>query len=177
MDDYNYGSQTIETAKKPNIYNELIKKTLQFLVLVSLIFFLLYYTYGFSFFFTYNFHFSALVFPLFAHGFDRKYMFLLCNAILAFLAKNLSCTSSSSSRDEEQEYVLIKGKEEVEENKEEVAQVEETAACLLVSDTETVEEGNEVNMSIEELNKKIEEFIRKMKEEIRTEAMHSSSRE
>nr|XP_016472801.1 PREDICTED: uncharacterized protein LOC107794786 [Nicotiana tabacum] len=173
MDDYKYGSQMIQTARKPNIYKELIKKTLQFLVLVSLISFLLSYTYGFSFFFTYNFHFSALVFPLFAHVFDRKYMFLLCNGILAFLAKNLSCSSSSS---DEQEDVLIKGKEEVEENKEEVAEVEETAACLL-SDTEAVEEGNQVNMSIEELNKKIEEFIRKMKEEIRTEAMHSSLRE
>ncbi|XP_019246615.1 PREDICTED: uncharacterized protein LOC109226281 [Nicotiana attenuata] len=169
MDDYKYGSQMIQTARKPNIYNELIKKTLQFLVLVSFISFLLSYTYGFSFFYTYNFQFSALVLPLFAHVFDRKYMFLLCNAILAFLAKNLSCTSSTSP-DEEQEDVLIKGKEEAKENEEEVGVVEEIA-CLS-EEEEGGGGGNEVNMSTEELNKKIEEFIRKMKEEIRTESTH-----
>ncbi|XP_059316052.1 uncharacterized protein LOC132066871 [Lycium ferocissimum] len=176
MDDC--GNQMIETTKRPNIHFELIRKTLQFLVPISLISFLLSYTYNFSFFFTYNFNLSTLVFPLFAHVFDRKYIFLLCNSILAFLAKNLSC--SSSSPDEQEDVLIMKGEYD-EDNKKEVAmkgEVEENEEKEVEEKQETDTtaeegaEGNEDNMSIEQLNRKIEEFIRKMKEEIRTGAIH-----
>lgn len=87
----------IEISSHSNRYHLFIKKTVKFLVPVSLVSFLLSYVTGFSFFFAYDFHFSALVFPLFAHALDRKYMFLICNGILAFLVKTLKFSSSSLS--------------------------------------------------------------------------------
>ncbi|KAL3627288.1 hypothetical protein CASFOL_028651 [Castilleja foliolosa] len=77
-------------------YYQFIKKTLQFLVLVSVFSSLYSYLSGFQFFFGYNLQLSTLVFPLFARVLDRKYMFLICNGILAFLAKSLKLSSSSS---------------------------------------------------------------------------------
>lgn len=73
-----------------------MKKTLQFLVPISVLSFLLAYASCFSFIFTYNFHFSTLVFALFSRALERKYMFLICNGILAFLVKTLSFNSCSS---------------------------------------------------------------------------------
>ncbi|OWM85642.1 uncharacterized protein LOC116206795 [Punica granatum] len=43
------------------------------------------------------FYFSTVIFSLFTHALERKYMFLLCNGILAFLAKSLRLSSSSTS--------------------------------------------------------------------------------
>ncbi|KAK4398831.1 hypothetical protein Sango_1358600 [Sesamum angolense] len=74
---------------------QFLKKTLQFLVLVSFFSCLYSYVSGFPFFFSYNLQFSTLVFPLLAQALDRKYMFLICNGILAVLAKNLRLSSSS----------------------------------------------------------------------------------
>ncbi|KAI3466499.1 hypothetical protein Pfo_023162 [Paulownia fortunei] len=52
---------------------------------------------GFPFFFFFrNLQFSTLIFPLLAQALDRKCMFLICNGILAFLAKNLKLTGTSS---------------------------------------------------------------------------------
>lgn len=65
-----------------------INKTLQFLVVVSFSFFLYSYFSGFPFFFfSYNLQLSSLIFPLCARALDRKYMFLVCNGIVVFLAK------------------------------------------------------------------------------------------
>lgn len=72
-----------------------MKKTLQLLLLLSFSFFLYSYFSGFPFYFSYNLQLSRLIFPLFARALDRKYMFLVCNGIVVFLAKNLSVSSST----------------------------------------------------------------------------------
>ncbi|KAI3456576.1 hypothetical protein Pfo_013239 [Paulownia fortunei] len=89
------GDCIVETATGTQKFYQFIKKTLQFLVLVSLFSSLYSYFSGFPFFFSYNLQFSTWIFPLFAKALDRKYMFLICNGILAFLAKNLRFSSSS----------------------------------------------------------------------------------
>ncbi|XP_031101855.1 uncharacterized protein LOC116005759 [Ipomoea triloba] len=77
-----YGSEAIETTStKPNKYPLCyLKKALQFLVPLSLLILS-----------SYNFHFS--------HALERKYMFLICNGILFFLAKTLTFTSSFTDLD------------------------------------------------------------------------------
>ncbi|KAG8385863.1 hypothetical protein BUALT_Bualt03G0089400 [Buddleja alternifolia] len=83
-----------ETATAPQKYYQFMKKTLQFLLPVSLFSFLFSYFSGFPFF-SYNLQFSTLIFSLSAQALERKYMFLICNGILAFLANNLNFSSSS----------------------------------------------------------------------------------
>lgn len=95
--DQNELSDTGISSQSNRYYYLFIKKTFKFLLPVSLVSFLLSYVTGFSFFFAYNFHFSALVFPLFARALERKYMFLVCNGILAFLGKTFKFYSSSLS--------------------------------------------------------------------------------
>ncbi|XP_011095924.1 uncharacterized protein LOC105175241 [Sesamum indicum] len=85
----------VEAATRIHKSYQFMKKTLQFLVLVSFFSCLYSYFSGFPFFFSYNLQFSTLVFPLLAQALDRKYMFLICNGILAVLAKNLRLSSSS----------------------------------------------------------------------------------
>ncbi|KAK4439461.1 hypothetical protein Salat_0281000 [Sesamum alatum] len=89
------GDSIVEAATRIHKSYQFMKKTLQFLVLVSVFSFLYSYFSGFPFFFSYNLQFSTLVFPLLAQALDRKYMFLICNGILAVLAKNLRFSSSS----------------------------------------------------------------------------------
>ncbi|PIN18612.1 hypothetical protein CDL12_08715 [Handroanthus impetiginosus] len=84
----------VETTKTQKCYH-FIKMTLHFIILLSFLSFVYSYFSGFPVFFSYNLQFSTLIFPLFAHALDRKYMFLICNGILAFLAKNLNFSSSS----------------------------------------------------------------------------------
>ncbi|KAL2495624.1 hypothetical protein Fot_39381 [Forsythia ovata] len=85
------GDSTIQTTNETQSHYQFIKKILQFLVPLSLLSLSICHIIGVSFFFTYiNFRFSTLIFPLFAHALDRKFMFLICNGILAFLAKNSS---------------------------------------------------------------------------------------
>lgn len=88
----NSSSNTNRCNKYTHLFT---KKTLQFLVPVSVISFLLAYVSCFSFIFTYNFHFSTLLLALFSRAIERKYMFLICNGILAFLVKTLSFNSCS----------------------------------------------------------------------------------
>ncbi|KAL3521827.1 hypothetical protein ACH5RR_014661 [Cinchona calisaya] len=100
MDENALSNYKIEISSKSNNskkYYLSMKKTLQFLVPISLVSFLVSYTWGFSFILSYNFHFSTLVFPFFAQALERKYMFLIFNGILAFLVKTLNFNSSSSS--------------------------------------------------------------------------------
>ncbi|KAL4368246.1 hypothetical protein GQ457_05G031260 [Hibiscus cannabinus] len=145
---------------------------------------------------SFNVYFSTFLFSLFTHTLERKYMFLLCNGILAFIAKTSVSTRSTSittklaSEIDGGEYDRIRHvPPQVEEpengslGKEEEEEEEESEASVVVEDDisggeeekgwpEKQEEEEEVavSMSTEELNRKIEEFIRKMKEEIRIEA-------
>ncbi|KAK2359121.1 hypothetical protein QL285_096234 [Trifolium repens] len=110
---------------------------------------------------------------------ERKYMFLICNILIAFLAKT-SCSTSSPDLEYSQ---LIKDHHELvvdidqEEREEVVVQVMKKKQILQVSEEwrssenelaiEEEEELEDINTDLEELNRKFDEFIRKMKEEIR----------
>ncbi|KAJ4975925.1 hypothetical protein NE237_001031 [Protea cynaroides] len=88
-------SQKQQTVIEFNKY-QLLKKALQFLLSFSVISFLFYYSSSFPFLVcSFNFYFSSFSFQLFDQTIDRKYMFLLCNLILVFLAGNSGLISSS----------------------------------------------------------------------------------
>ncbi|KAL0398889.1 UNVERIFIED_CONTAM: hypothetical protein Sradi_2232200 [Sesamum radiatum] len=139
----------VEVATGIHKSYQFMKKTLQFLVLVSFFSCLYSYFSGFPFFFSYNLQFSTLVFPLLAQALDRKYMFLICNGILAVLAKNLRLSSSSlnmkSAEDSVKEITQlppIKEETTVEEN---VASVEcaETPHDVAVADEKQTQQEQE----------------------------------
>ncbi|QHO37465.1 hypothetical protein HN51_003919 [Arachis hypogaea] len=115
-------------------------------------------------------YFPTFILSIFTHTLHRKYMFLICNAILAFLAK----TSSSSNHHQHEEHALVHmlvpptatalpQEQEEEDEGDEEEEVEDASSSMMGTNNEQV--GNE-----EELNRKFEEFIRKMKQEIRIEA-------
>nr|GMD47482.1 Trigger factor like [Ipomoea batatas] len=178
-----YGSEAIETTStKPNKYPLCyLKKALQFLVPLSLLILS-----------SYNFHFS--------HALERKYMFLICNGILFFLAKTLTFTSSFTDLDyvkrlptptlgnQSPFHILFQQvPQQQQQEKEEIFSSSGHGGALkveaddekggggagLVDALQTddeEEEDNDMNINTEELNRRVEEFIRKMKEEIRIEA-------
>ncbi|OIV96060.1 hypothetical protein TanjilG_27165 [Lupinus angustifolius] len=77
-----------QILKKFNKY-QLLKRTSQFVFSVSVFSFFFWYTSGFSLHpqsFN-NAYFSTCLFSMFTHTLERKYMFLICNGILAFIAK------------------------------------------------------------------------------------------
>lgn len=80
-------------AEKSHHHNHdhfLPKRILQFVFSVSLFSFLLWYSYGCSILpreESINALFSTFIFSIFSHILERKYMFLIFNAILAFLVK------------------------------------------------------------------------------------------
>ncbi|CAL5408162.1 unnamed protein product [Camellia sinensis] len=85
--------QKLQTSIQSNKYRQFLMKTMQFLLSVSVLSFLLSYSSAISHFFHYfSFRFSTL---LFSQTIERKYIFLICNGIVAVLVKNLSFTSSS----------------------------------------------------------------------------------
>ncbi|KAK4259132.1 hypothetical protein QN277_005499 [Acacia crassicarpa] len=78
------------------------KRILKFVFSVSVFSFLLWYSFGCSILpheESINAFFSTFIFSIFSHILQRKYMFLICNAILAFLAK--TSLSMSDSYDED----------------------------------------------------------------------------
>ena len=116
-------------------------------------------------------------------------MFLICNGILAILAKSaVSCSSSrtenvalaaerevaEAERVEEQEDGSLNTEKEERESEafpaeDEGIEEEENGVVLRTDGEEELAAAavNEEFQSTDELNKKFEEFIRKMKEEIR----------
>ncbi|KAJ0017367.1 hypothetical protein Pint_09459 [Pistacia integerrima] len=75
-----------------------LKRTLQLVLSISIFSCILCYSSGFSFFpHSFNVYFSTFLFSFLTHTLERKYMFLICNGILVFLAKtSIACSSSSS---------------------------------------------------------------------------------
>ncbi|XP_042029742.1 uncharacterized protein LOC121776614 [Salvia splendens] len=157
--------------------------TLRLLALLS--FLSLMYSYFFSGLSSYyNIQFSTLIFSLFAHAMDRKYVFLICNGIVAFLVKSLSFTSSSGVS--QTPPTLVQEKVEYGVGEEEETDTREECSYGALSEEEEDEDednggvdeddkggegaSREEEVSTEELNHKFEEFIKKMKEEIRIEA-------
>ncbi|WCJ28171.1 hypothetical protein M5689_009878 [Euphorbia peplus] len=78
-----------------NLYN--LKRTLVLLVTVTVFSFFLCLSSGFSVLpNSYYLYFNSCLFSLLTHTLERKYMFLICNGILAFLAKSSYFFSSVS---------------------------------------------------------------------------------
>ncbi|XP_057499549.1 uncharacterized protein LOC130783809 [Actinidia eriantha] len=143
--------QKLQTTSKSYKYLELLKKASQFLVLVSVLSFLLYYSSGISHFFHYyyyNFHFSKWVFPLLNRTPARKYIFLICHGIVVFIAKSSSFTSSPNSHftdefakaDEDGVKTAVAEMESRVENKEEIVE-------RVIESLENVHEEEEGNGS------------------------------
>ncbi|KAE8689657.1 Far1-related sequence 10 isoform 1 [Hibiscus syriacus] len=177
-------------------YHQFLKNTLQIVVSVAFLSIFLCHSSSFAyslFPYSFNVYFSTFLFSLFTHTLERKYMFLICNGILAFIAKtSVSSRPKALEVDGGGEYdirhvpLVVEVPEdscgdEVESRREE----EESEASVVVEDdtnggeedkqrkkrwSAADQEQDEVSISTEELNRKIEEFIRKMKEEIRIEA-------
>ncbi|CAI9760232.1 unnamed protein product [Fraxinus pennsylvanica] len=115
---------------------------------------------GFDFGFSSNVQFSALIF---SHALDRKYAFLLCNGILAFLAKSLSFSSSSNGEnmnpvseskeaappEDNEESAIIYDTEklaisqEEKDHKEKQEEVEERESRVLIVESEEEDEDDE----------------------------------
>ncbi|XVF26214.1 hypothetical protein REPUB_Repub13aG0279900 [Reevesia pubescens] len=75
-----------------------LKNTLQLVVSVALLSFFLCHSSAFSLFpHSFSVYFSTFLFSFFTHTLEKKYMFLICNGILAFLAKSSVSSSSSPS--------------------------------------------------------------------------------
>ncbi|XP_062088114.1 uncharacterized protein LOC133794746 [Humulus lupulus] len=83
-----YGDRYAIVAKSNNKYQYLLRRTLQIVVSVSILSLFYGYFIGVSFFpHSFSVYFSTFLFSLFTRTLERKYMFLICNGILAFLAK------------------------------------------------------------------------------------------
>lgn len=102
MDYNNIGHQNYfqagGTIAKFNYLQVVFTRTLQVVVSLSLLSLFLCYSWGFSLFpHSFSVYFSTYLLSLFTGTLERKYMFLICNGILAFLAKSSVSSSSSSS--------------------------------------------------------------------------------
>ncbi|GAV59859.1 hypothetical protein CFOL_v3_03390 [Cephalotus follicularis] len=181
--------QNIEKYSKSHFF----RWTWQLIVSLSLFSLLLcYYSFGFSLFpYSINVYLSTFLLSFFSYTPERKYMFLICNGILAFLAKtSVSCSSSTDMRPVSVQNAAPVEEEEEEEEEEDIWSLygeenergcdnegrEEEESVPLTKQEEELEEvepevaNEELAISTDELNKKFEDFIRKMKEEIRIEA-------
>ncbi|KAK7332423.1 hypothetical protein VNO80_29175 [Phaseolus coccineus] len=80
---------------------QFLKRTLQFVLSVSVFSVFIWYSSGFSIHpQSFNAYFSTCLFSMFTHTLERKYMFLICNGILAFVAKTSLINSSDSDFDQ-----------------------------------------------------------------------------
>ncbi|KAL1566915.1 hypothetical protein AAHA92_02455 [Salvia divinorum] len=187
--DYYIIDQT--TNQTNNFY---LKKTLQFLVPISIISFLVSYFSVFSII-LHSLQFYSSIFPSLS---ERKCMFFLCNGILAFLAKNLNLNTSARDNFNVEDCLFygeydhnssdaaaVPEEKEVKVQDSRVSQnaaeeIETEMVCEEWNEDEDDEESegveespsvvSDMRVSTEELNKKFDEFIRRMKEEIRIEA-------
>lgn len=93
--DYIQKSQKLPVDAKFNKYH-FLRRTLQVVLSVSILSLFFCYSHDVSFFpHSFSVYFSTFLFSLFTHTLERKYIFLICNGILAFLAK----TSASANCD------------------------------------------------------------------------------
>ncbi|KAL2924002.1 Cell division protein ZipA [Bienertia sinuspersici] len=116
----------------------------------------------------------AVSFSMFSLAADKKYIFLLCNGILVFIAKNSGDTRpprgsiqtdfmSVEKADlvEDIDEVMEEEGHDVEDEEDEIQDQQEQEAVAAAAIAK---------LSTEELNRKFEDFIRKMKEDLRFEA-------
>ncbi|KAK6269153.1 hypothetical protein QUC31_013313 [Theobroma cacao] len=97
MDEYKQ-KMKLQAVGKLYHRDHFLKRTLQLVVSVALLSFFLCHSSGFFVFpHSFSVYFSTFLFSFFTHTLERKYMFLICNGILAFLAKSSVPSSSSPS--------------------------------------------------------------------------------
>ena len=82
----------IQNQKLPNDAKvdeyHFLRRTLQVVLSLFILSLFFCYSHGVSFFpYSFSVYFSTCLFSLFTHTLERKYMFLICNGILAILAK------------------------------------------------------------------------------------------
>lgn len=99
-------SQSEEQVLKKLINNkEFLIRTLQFVLSVSLFSVFVWYSSGFSIHpQSFNAYFSTCLFSMITHTLERKYMFLICNGILAFVAKTSLTNSSPNNSTSDSEF-------------------------------------------------------------------------
>ncbi|PPD91054.1 hypothetical protein GOBAR_DD12005 [Gossypium barbadense] len=76
-----------------------LRNTLQIVVWVSFLSIFLCHSSGMAYSLfphSFNVYFSTFLFSFFTHTVERKYMFIICNGILAFVAKSSVCSRSES---------------------------------------------------------------------------------
>ncbi|XVF75185.1 hypothetical protein PTKIN_Ptkin13bG0167100 [Pterospermum kingtungense] len=114
MDDYEEQMIKLQGVGKYHRYH-FLRNTLRLVASLALLSFFLCYSSGFSLFpNSFSVYFSTFLFSFFTHSLERKYMFLICNGILAFLAK-ISLSSSSSPSESEVSASIIQKKASVTE--------------------------------------------------------------
>ncbi|CAK8564467.1 unnamed protein product [Lathyrus sativus] len=149
---------------------------MQFVFAVSLFALFVYYSSGFSYIHppqnSFNAYFSTCLLSML----EKKYMFLICNLILAFLANTISSSSDHFDYDIQSQFsndLVVDIEDEYSEvlvMKKEEEFYEELVSEEGSSENEgPIEEEELGDVNRDELNRKFEEFIRKMKEEIMIE--------
>ncbi|KAJ1428656.1 hypothetical protein SESBI_08757 [Sesbania bispinosa] len=101
--------QTSEDQIQKRSFNKtkFLIRTLQLVLSVSVFSIFFWYSSGFSIHpQSFNAYFSTCLFSMFTHTLERKYMFLICNGILAFLAKTSLMTTSSPPISEDSNFDL-----------------------------------------------------------------------
>ncbi|TQE02486.1 hypothetical protein C1H46_011894 [Malus baccata] len=167
-------------------------RTLKFVVSVSLLSLFLFVTSsGFCVlpdpFNQFNAYFSTLLLSIFTHTLERKYMFLICNGILAFLAKTSTNSCCCSCNDESDEdgiaYVADEGEEEPtltsEEAEEEVGQLQDLEkqqnGSLYTENHEEMQPEAFVEEEEEEEEEVSESLMKQGEEETETQELATNS--
>ncbi|GMI72665.1 hypothetical protein like AT3G13130 [Hibiscus trionum] len=99
MDEYEKHADAETKLQAAGKY-QFLKNTLQIVISVAFLSIFLSHSSGFAYsLFPHSFHvyFSTFLFSFFTHTLERKYMFLICNGILAFIAKTSISSLSTSS--------------------------------------------------------------------------------
>ncbi|KOM33706.1 hypothetical protein LR48_Vigan01g326200 [Vigna angularis] len=153
-----------------------LKTILQFVLSVSV--FCLFVWYSSGFFILpqcFNAYFSTCLFSMLSPTLQRKYMFIICNAILALLAISPPFHVQLQAQVSEEalgDFLTIEEAKTQEDYSEQVSAAEHDTEVLIIGEEEgeTGYSSEDQLANTDELNRKFEEFIRKMKEEIRIEA-------
>ncbi|CAL5199607.1 unnamed protein product [Lathyrus oleraceus] len=151
---------------------EFCKRSIQLVFAVSIFaLFVCYSSSGFSYIHppqnSFNAYFSTCLLSML----EKKYMFLICNLILAFLANTISSSSDHFDNDTQSQFsndLVVDIEDEYNEVQLQVMKKEEEEEGSSENEV-PIEEEELGDINRDELNRKFEEFIRKMKEEIMIE--------
>lgn len=151
---------------------EFCKRSIQLVFAVSIFALFVCYSSCFSYIHppqnSFNAYFSTCLLSML----EKKYMFLICNLILAFLANNISSSSDDFDYDIQSQVsndLVVDIGDEYSEVQLQVMKKEEEEEEGSSENEVPIEEDELGDINRDELNRKFEEFIRKMKEEIMIE--------